>query len=164
MYHIWSAFSNNLQSLNLNRCDALHTLPSGITRLFNLRRLGLCDTPISQVPKGICRLKYLNDLKGYPVGGDSANSSKLQDGWNLEELGPLMQLRMLFLFKLERAVHCNTDSLLIDKKYLKELVLCCTECRDEPYSEEDVVNIEKVFETLIPPRNLEDLCIGAFFG
>ena len=68
------------------------------------------------------------------------------------------------LVKLERAVRCNTHSLLIDKKYLKKLVLCCTKRRDEPYSEEDIVNIEKDFEMLIPPHNLEDLCIADFFG
>jgi hypothetical protein len=154
----------NLQILHLNRCDALHTLPSGTTQLFNLRRLGLSETPISQVPKGIGRLKFLNDLRGYPVGGDNDNSSKMQDGWNLEELGPLLQLRRLELIKLERAAHRHADSLLIDKKYLKELDLGCTECRDEPYSEEDVINIEKVFEMIIPPHNLEDLGIFNFFG
>jgi hypothetical protein len=152
----------NLQILNLNFCFHLHTLPSGITQLFNLRRLGLWDTPISQVPKGIGRLEFLNDLEGYPVGGDNDNSSKMQDGWNLEELGPLLQLRRLRLVKLERAARRNADSLLIDKKYLKLLSLC-TECRDEPYSE-DVINIEKVFEMLIPPHNLEDLGINNFFG
>jgi Leucine-rich repeat (LRR) protein len=128
----------------LNRCDALHTLPLGITQLFNLRRLGLSGTPISQVPKRIGRLKFLNDLEGYPVGGDNDNSSKMQDGWNLEEVGPLLQLRRLDLRKLERAARRNVDSLLIDKKYLKELNLWCTGCRDEPYSE-DVINIQKVF-------------------
>ncbi|XP_025826708.1 putative disease resistance protein RGA3 isoform X2 [Panicum hallii] len=42
----------NLQTLNLQRCHALHSLPLGITRLCNLRRLGLAQTPINQVPKG----------------------------------------------------------------------------------------------------------------
>ncbi|CAD6255398.1 unnamed protein product [Miscanthus lutarioriparius] len=42
----------NLQILNLQRCDSLHSLPSGITQLCNLRRLGLEDTPINEVPEG----------------------------------------------------------------------------------------------------------------
>uniref|UniRef100_A0ACD5ZVW5 Uncharacterized protein n=1 Tax=Avena sativa TaxID=4498 RepID=A0ACD5ZVW5_AVESA len=54
--------------------------------------------------------------------------------------------------------------MLTDKKHLKVLNLYCTERTDEPYSEEDVSNIEKIFEQLIPPQNLEDLCIGRFFG
>ncbi|XP_062182900.1 putative disease resistance protein RGA1 [Phragmites australis] len=154
----------NLQILNLDRCDALHILPSGITRLCNLRRLGLRGTPIDQVPKGICGLKFLNDLKGFPVGGGNENSTKMQDGWNLEELGPLLQLRSLDMIKLEKATPCTADSLLIDKRYLKELNLLCTEHTDEPYSEEDVINIERTFEQLIPPHNLEDLGIVNLFG
>ncbi|TVU23551.1 hypothetical protein EJB05_25925, partial [Eragrostis curvula] len=154
----------NLQVLNLNRCDALHSLPSGITRLCNLRRLGVARTPINQVPKGIGRLKFLNDLGGYPVGGENNNSAKMQDGWNLEELGTLFELRKLYLIKLERAARCSTNSLLTDKKYLKGLRLYCTPRTDEPYSEQDVTSIEKVFEMLIPPDNLEILRIQDFFG
>jgi len=43
----------NLQILNLERCNALQSLPLGITRLRNLRRLGLDETPINKVPKGM---------------------------------------------------------------------------------------------------------------
>ncbi|TVU23541.1 hypothetical protein EJB05_25915, partial [Eragrostis curvula] len=156
----------NLQILNLNRCDALHSLPSGITRLSNLRCLGLSETPINKVPKGIGRLNFLSDLGGYPVGGDSDNNAKMQDGWNLEELGTLLQLWKLELFKLERATHCNSDSLLMDKKHLKKLELSCTKRtdEDEAYFEEDAISIGKIFEMLIPPDNLEELNIYDFFG
>ncbi|TVU23522.1 hypothetical protein EJB05_25896, partial [Eragrostis curvula] len=152
----------NLQILNLCLCGALHCLPSGITQLCNLRRLGLAGTPINQVPKGIGRLKFLNDIGGYPVGGAKENGAKLQDGWSLEELGTLSQLWKLDLINLERASHCSSYSLLMDKKHLKQLRLHCEE--DEPYSEEDVINIEKIFDMLIPPHNLEELYIYEFFG
>ncbi|GJN05120.1 hypothetical protein PR202_ga22725 [Eleusine coracana subsp. coracana] len=154
----------NLQILNLSDCEALHSLPFGITRLCNLRRLGLSGTPINLVPKGIQKLLFINDLGGFPVGGGSDNSTRVQEGWNLEELGPLLQLRKLEMIKLERAAPFNTNSLLTDKKHLKEFNLSCTERTDEPYSEDDVINIEKVFDQLIPPRNLEDLGISEFFG
>ncbi|TVU23533.1 hypothetical protein EJB05_25907, partial [Eragrostis curvula] len=154
----------NLQILNLDCCSNLHSLPSGITQLCNLRHLGLAESPINQVPKGIGRLKFLNDLGGYPVGGDNDNDAKIQDGWNLEELGPLLQLRKLNLIKLERGTHCASDFLLFDKKHLKDLWLNCTERTNEPYSEEDVINIENIFEMLIPPRNLEHLSITDFFA
>jgi hypothetical protein len=131
--------------------------------LISLRRLGLDGTPINQVPKGIGRLEFLNDLEGFPVGGGSDNG-KTQDGWKLEELAHLSQLRQLEMIKLEKATPYRTDSLLTDKKHLKVLNLSCTKRRDEPYSEEDVSNIEKVFEQLIPPQNLEDLRILDFFG
>jgi hypothetical protein len=46
----------NLQTLNLQMCHALHSLPSGITQLHNLRRLGLEDTNKS----GPKRYKQIN--------------------------------------------------------------------------------------------------------
>uniref|UniRef100_A0A0D3HPT8 Uncharacterized protein n=1 Tax=Oryza barthii TaxID=65489 RepID=A0A0D3HPT8_9ORYZ len=155
----------NLQTLNLQRCESLHSLPLATTQLCNLRRLGLELTPINLVPNGIGRLKFLNDLNGIPIGCGS-NNTKMQVGWNLQELAHLSQLRRLYLDKLERATPCSgTESLLLtDKIHLKVLMLSCTEQTDEEYSEEDVSNVEKIFEHLTPPHNLEDLFIGAFFG
>ncbi|KQJ87292.1 disease resistance RPP13-like protein 4 isoform X3 [Brachypodium distachyon] len=153
----------NLQILNLQMCKGLHNLPLAITKLINLRRLGMDYTDINQVPKGIGKLVSLNDLEGFPIGGETV-SRETQDGWNLEELRHLSNLRRLDLIKLERATTCSTDSLLIDKKYLKVLNLQCTKHLIESYSEEDVGHIEKIFEQLIPPHNLEDLLIVDFFG
>ncbi|CAO1940349.1 unnamed protein product [Urochloa humidicola] len=153
-----------LQILNLQRCHALHSLPMAITELCSLRRLGLRGTPIDQVPKGISELKSLNDLEGFPIGHGSDNSARIQDGWNLDELGPLMQLRKLRLIKWERTSPCSTDSLLVDKKFLKQLILHCTERTNEPYCEDDVINIERTFEKLIPPQSIEYISIVNFFG
>ncbi|KAF2912089.1 hypothetical protein DAI22_11g230400 [Oryza sativa Japonica Group] len=155
----------NLQMLHLQRCESLYSLPSTITQLCNLRRLVLDYTPINKVPRGIGRLKFLNDLEGFPVGGGSDNT-KMQDGWNLQELAHLSQLRQLDLNKLERACPwSSTDELLLtDKKNLKRLNLCCTEPNDEAYSEEGISNVEMIFEQLTPPRNLEALMIVLFFG
>jgi Leucine-rich repeat (LRR) protein len=153
----------NLQILNLERCVFLNSLPSGITQLCNLRRLGLANTPIDQVPKGIGRLEFLSDLEGFPIGCACDNSTRMQNGWNLEELGPLRQLKKLDMAKLERAASCITDSLLTGKRYLKILNLHCTST-NEPYSEDDVINIEKTFEKLVPPHSLENLGIYDFFG
>ncbi|WVZ49730.1 hypothetical protein U9M48_001061 [Paspalum notatum var. saurae] len=153
----------NLVVLNLQRCQALHSLPCRITQLCNLRRLGLDETPINQVPEGIYRLKFLNDLQGFPVGRDCDSRKRMQDGWDLEELGSLMQLRRLDVIKLERA-RPSSGSLLINKRYLKSLSLSCTKSIDEPYPKNDVINIEKTFELLIPADNLENLSFRSFFG
>ncbi|XP_039816631.1 putative disease resistance RPP13-like protein 1 [Panicum virgatum] len=150
----------NLQILNLQWCDSLHSLPLGITQVPK----GIAKTPINQVPKGIAKLKFLNDLEQYPVGGSSNNSARIQDGWTLEELGPLFQMRKLEMIKLERPSPCSGDSLLLDKKFLKQLSFCCTERTDEPYSEEDVINIEMTLEKLIPAQSIEDIYILNFFG
>jgi hypothetical protein len=132
--------------------------------LYSLRSLDLDDTPINQVPKGIGGLNSLNNLGGFPIGGGNANTARMQDGWNLEELGPLMQLRSLELSNLERAGPCSTDSLLVNKRYLKKLFLWCTESTDKPYSEDAIINIEKTFNLLIPAHNLEYLSFKDFFG
>uniref|UniRef100_A0A0E0BM36 Uncharacterized protein n=1 Tax=Oryza glumipatula TaxID=40148 RepID=A0A0E0BM36_9ORYZ len=155
----------SLQILNLQGCESLRRLPLATTQLCNLRRLGLAYTPINQVPKGIGRLKFLNDLEGFPIGGGNDNT-KIQDGWNLEELGHLSQLRCLDMIKLERATPCSSTDpfLLTEKKHLKVLNLQCTEQTDEAYSEEGISNVEKIFEKLEPPHNLEDLVIRDFFG
>ena len=100
-----------LQILNLQRCPNLHRLPLAIYKLCNLRRLGLDGTPINQVPKGIGELKSLNDLEGFPIAGSNVNSARMQDGWDLEELDPLWQLRRLDMIKLE-----SKDTLLANKK------------------------------------------------
>ncbi|KAL6654633.1 hypothetical protein ACP70R_008098 [Stipagrostis hirtigluma subsp. patula] len=154
----------NLQILNLQRCYALRCLPLATTQLCSLRRLALKRTPINQVPKGIHRLKFLNNLEGFPIGSSSDNSSDVQDGWNLEELVPLLQLRQLHIIKLERAAPCSAKPLLMDKKYLKVLFLRCTGRTYGQYSEKDVNNIENIFEQLMPPSSLEELVIWGFFG
>jgi Leucine-rich repeat (LRR) protein/GTPase SAR1 family protein len=155
----------SLQILNLQGCESLRRLPLATTQLCNLRRLGLAGTPINLVPKGIGRLKFLNDLEGFPIGGGNDNT-KIQDGWNLEELGHLSQLRCLDMIKLERATPCSSTDpfLLSEKKHLKVLNLHCTEQTDEAYSEEGISNVEKIFEKLAPPHNLEVLAIVNFFG
>jgi hypothetical protein len=124
------------------------------------------DTPINEVPKDICRLTFLSDLQGFLVGGGCYNTSRMQDGWNLEELGPLRQLRRLNMVKLERAIPPSNHSLLVDKKHLRELRLCCTEhmYEYEPYSEDAIINIEKTFDLVIPTHNLEELVFENFFG
>ena len=134
-----------------------------MTLLCSLRCLDLFGTEINQVPKGMGKLKLLTYLGNYPVGDGSANAV-IQDGWKLEELSCFSQMRHLSMVKLERVAHSSTNAVLTDKKHLKELILEWTKRGEGSYSEEDVRNTEKVFEQLIPPHNLEDLCIVGFFG
>ncbi|VAH72326.1 unnamed protein product [Triticum turgidum subsp. durum] len=137
-------------------------LPSAMTQLCNLRCLRLTGTKVNKVPKGIGKLNLLTELRGFLVG-DRSDNADIQDGWKLEELSSLPQVMHLNLVKLERTAHCRTNVVLEDKKHLKELVLEWTTHGEGPYSE-DVSNAEKVFELLVPPRNLETLYIFGFFG
>ncbi|KAJ1276833.1 hypothetical protein BS78_05G246100 [Paspalum vaginatum] len=154
----------SLQILNLQRCKSLHILRSGIIQLCSLRRLGLRSTPINQLPKGVRKLKFLNDLEGFPISVGSDYNNGMQDGWDLEELGPIMQLRRFDMIKLERAGPCGNDSLLVNKRYLKQLAVTCTESTEDSYAEDDVINIEKAFESPIHADDLEDLAFFNFFG
>ncbi|XP_037416483.1 putative disease resistance protein RGA4 [Triticum dicoccoides] len=153
----------NLQVLSLRWCDDLHTLPSAMTLLSSLRCLDYCGTKINEVPKGIGKLKFLTYVEDYPIG-DGSDDTVVQDGWKLEELSSLSQMRYLILAKLERAAPCSTNDVLTDKEHLKKLVLKWSICGEGTYSEDDVGNTEKVFGQLIPPHNLEDLSIISFFG
>ncbi|CAN6226635.1 unnamed protein product [Urochloa humidicola] len=110
----------NLQILNLQRCSALCSLPLGITRLYNLRRLVLRQTPINLVPKGISELKSLNDLEGFPIGHGSDNSARMQDGWNLDELSPLLpSVRYLNLMYCNSCAHLPPIGQLPNLKFLR---------------------------------------------
>ena len=153
----------NLQVLSLRWCDDLHSLPLAMTLLCSVRCLDLFGTEINQVPKGIGKLKLLTYLGDYPVG-DGSDNAVIQDGWKLEELSSLSQMRYLSLVKLERAAHSSRNAVLTDKRHLRKLTLEWTESGEGSYSEEDVGNTEKVFEQLIPPHNLENLSIISFFG
>ncbi|XBI96842.1 hypothetical protein VPH35_033064 [Triticum aestivum] len=153
----------NLQVLSMRYCDALHSLPSGMTQLCTLRCLCLTGTEINHVPRGIGKLKFLTHLRGFPVGNGSDNAD-VQYGWELEELSSVSQMRYLQLVRLKRAAHRSSNTVLVDKKHLKELALSWTEHRDGSYLEQDVSNAEKFIEDLIPPSNLENLSISGFFG
>ncbi|XP_044974710.1 putative disease resistance protein RGA4 [Hordeum vulgare subsp. vulgare] len=153
----------NLQVLSLKCCNDLQGLPSAVTLLSRLRCIDLYGTKINQVPRGIGKLNLLTYLGDYHVG-DGSDNPGIQDGWNLEELSSLLQIRYLSLVNLERAAYCSTNTVLTDKKHLKTLVLDWDGRGKGSYSEDDVSNAEKVFEQLIPPHNLEDLCIFGFFG
>ncbi|KQK02682.1 disease resistance protein RGA2 [Brachypodium distachyon] len=156
-------FLKNLQVLSLRFCKDLHSLPLTMTQLCNLRSLWLLRTAISKVPKGIGKLMFLNEIVAFPVGGGSDNAD-VQDGWKLDELSSVSQIRYLHLVKLERAAHCSPNTVLTDKKHLKSLILEWTELGEGSYSENDVSNTENVLEQLRPPGNLENLWIHGFFG
>ncbi|KAJ1702061.1 hypothetical protein LUZ63_001840 [Rhynchospora breviuscula] len=152
----------------VKKCDglplAIKVLPQGITQLNNLRCLSLRDTPLISVPRGISRLKFLNELKGFIVAGEQC-SGDMQSGWQLDELENLTQLRCLWLDKLENAA--IQSSALAGKCYLKTLQLACTlpvGGSGHLPGEDDCRNIEETFDKLEPPQCLEYLFLLRFFG
>lgn len=160
---------SSLQFLSLCRCKYLTNLPQNITALKNLRRLSFSDTPLSFIPKGIERLKQLNSLGGFVVGDDSV-TVKVGEGHaiihsTLKELSSLSNLRILYIYKLERA---RPGSLMLGElSKLKELQLACTPLsyrEEEENNEKEISLIQNLFEELIPPQFLEQLFITCYFG
>ncbi|XP_073001433.1 putative disease resistance protein RGA3 [Typha latifolia] len=154
----------NLQILNLLNCEHLNALPIGLTRLCNLRYLGVAYSSLNDVPRGIGRLQFLNDLQGFIAAGEYG-SGEMQEGWELNEIESLSQLRWLQIEKLERAKYGVE---LERKHHLRILDLKCTlqveRASQQPYSEEEINKIEEIFEKLSPPPCLENLRFDGFFG
>uniref|UniRef100_A0A0D3H4M7 Uncharacterized protein n=1 Tax=Oryza barthii TaxID=65489 RepID=A0A0D3H4M7_9ORYZ len=152
----------NLQILYLIRCLRLHSLPASITQLDDLRCLGLNGTPVTHVPKGLGKLKLLNDIGGFVAGGHTTCQTELQEGWGLEELESLAQLRWLSITRLERAM--ISKPMLKSKCFLRHLILSCTMPQYKKLSFEEINTIEAIFEGLFPPPSLEKLQIINFCG
>ncbi|KAJ4812101.1 Disease resistance protein (CC-NBS-LRR class) family [Rhynchospora pubera] len=155
---------NHLQILHLQNCQSLQVLPQGITRLRNLRCLGLGETPLISVPKGIGRLKFLNELKGFIMVREQC-SGDMQSGWQSNELEPLTQLRCLRLDKLENAT--IERSILAGKLNLKILQMACTlpgGVSGHLPGDSDCRRIEGTFDKLEPPQCLEYLFLLRYFG
>ena len=150
-----------LQILYLIRCLCLHSLPASITQLDDLRCLGLNGTPVTHVPKGLGKLKLLNDIGGFVAGGHTTCQTELQEGWGLEELEYLAQLRWLSITRLERAM--ISKPMLKSKCFLRHLILSCT-MPQYKLSFEEINTIEAIFEGLFPPPSLEKLQIINFCG
>ncbi|XP_042378558.1 putative disease resistance RPP13-like protein 1 isoform X1 [Zingiber officinale] len=109
----------NLQSLNISECEFLERLPVSITKLHNLRWLDMRDSPmLTHVPKGIGKLENFYNLEGFMVG---QNGSASEEGCDLEELKNLSELRVLSIYRLERAE--GGASALANMPFLMELVL-----------------------------------------
>ncbi|WOL13393.1 disease resistance protein RGA3 [Canna indica] len=109
-----------LQTLNISGYESLHVLPNGITRLSNLRCLRVRDTPLTHVPSEIGRLTNLNHFEGFVVGQDDSPTDMVE-GWNLEELQSLSNLRHLDIWRSERASTAGGTTILANMIRLRRL-------------------------------------------
>jgi Leucine-rich repeat (LRR) protein len=153
----------NLLFLNLAGCKLLNALPKSLTQLCNLRHLNVQDTPLTIVPKGLGRLQKLTEIRGYQVIGNNDHDED-QDGWDLQELERLSQLRMIEISKLERAT--NVSAVLANKTHLKKLFLIFSElvASSDHDGELENENSKKILEKLHPPPGVEDVQITNYRG
>ncbi|CAM0879338.1 unnamed protein product [Alopecurus aequalis] len=108
-----------LQFLDLYGCKKLVNLPGSIVKLGQLRLLRLAN--ISMIPRGFHGLTNMRKLVGFQAHMDG-------DWCSLDELGPLSELKVLVLHKLENVSTASfaTSAMLGQKIHLLELALSCT--------------------------------------
>uniref|UniRef100_A0A8I6Z274 Uncharacterized protein n=1 Tax=Hordeum vulgare subsp. vulgare TaxID=112509 RepID=A0A8I6Z274_HORVV len=155
-----------LQFLDLRGCTKLVNLPASIVMLSQLQFLYIPDI-IHMIPRGFCGLTGIRKLIGFPGHMDD-------DCCSLDELGPLYQLKNLFLNKLENisAASFAANARLGEKMHLIELFLWCTSRlgddglikENQGVSEEEQRRIENVFNELCPPPSVEIINIKGYFG
>uniref|UniRef100_A0A8R7VD37 Disease resistance R13L4/SHOC-2-like LRR domain-containing protein n=1 Tax=Triticum urartu TaxID=4572 RepID=A0A8R7VD37_TRIUA len=154
-----------LQFLDLRRCTKLVNLPDSIVMLSQLQFLYIPN--IHMIPRGFRGLTDIRKLIGFPAHMDG-------DCCSLDELGPLSQLKNLFLNELENvsAASFAANARLGEKMHLIELFLWCTSRlgddglikENQGVSEEEQRRIETVFDELCPPPSVEIINIKGYFG
>ncbi|CAM0870107.1 unnamed protein product [Alopecurus aequalis] len=154
-----------LQYISLEGCENLVKLPDNIVKLWELRYLNLLGTGVVSVPGGFCALTKLRALYGFPADAG--------DNWcNLEELGPLTNLRTIHLVGLGdvSTTALATKARLDSKGNLTGMFLDCGGRLVDDGLDKKVLNekdqeiIEKVFDELHPPPSIEDINIAGYFG
>ncbi|KAG5234418.1 disease resistance protein [Salix suchowensis] len=142
----------NLQSLDVIGCLSLKELPLVIVKLIKLRHLGIHDSGVAFMPKGIERLTCLRTLDCFIVCGGGENESKaanLRELKNLNHIGGSLEIR-----NLRGGIEDAAKAQLKNKKHLLclELNFC--------FNHEDDILIE----VLQPSSDLERLLICRYGG
>ncbi|KAF0892736.1 hypothetical protein E2562_017701, partial [Oryza meyeriana var. granulata] len=154
-----------LEHIGVRGCDKLAKLPNSIIKLDNLRHLSIDETKIRAIPRSFSRLVNLDLLWGFPVHTVVEGAAKHY--CSLEDVGPLSQLRKLKLKGLESVPSISMAALaeLGTKSRLTCLELWGTsdETKDAIVAVEQE-QIKEVFHQLCPPKCLEELTIGGYYG
>ncbi|XP_023762373.1 putative disease resistance RPP13-like protein 1 [Lactuca sativa] len=143
----------NLQSLLVQDCYELSSLPKSFAKLINLRHFGIDNTPkVIKLPLGIGGLTSLQTLSKVMI--EEANGFKISD---LKELSDLQgQLFIIGLDKVINPIHAK-DANLHQKKGLEVLEM---EWSDNVFDDSRDETIEyEVLEELRPPPKLKILKI-----
>ncbi|XP_062114727.1 putative disease resistance RPP13-like protein 1, partial [Humulus lupulus] len=153
----------NLQTLKLENCYRLQTLPKDMYHLINLRHLIFSNARLVEMPSQISKLTKLQMLTTFLVGKDS--------GAKIEELAKLSSLRgELSIQKLENVANITKASdqvNVLDKKLLEILSLEWT-AGDDDVDDDDVVvdprHGESVLEMLSSNTTLKQIKILSYPG
>ncbi|CAA7402760.1 unnamed protein product [Spirodela intermedia] len=147
-----------LQFLILKNCKNISSLPDGITQLRNLRCLQMNEGPvIDQMPRGIGGLHQLRALNEFVV--DKREGT-------LRELGPLSQLRLLVITKMERVSERTQarSALLENKTSMYFISFEWTFPPVDTATVAQIMNIPDIFDELCPSPSLKMLSIVGYLG
>ncbi|XP_062114638.1 putative disease resistance protein At3g14460 [Humulus lupulus] len=148
----------NLQTLKLEGCYHLTTLPKDMHHLINLRHLILSSTiDLVEMPTKINKLTNLQTLTTFVVGKES--------GAKVEELAKLPSLHgELYIKKLENVEIASDQVNVLDKKQLEKLSLEWSGRRSFDNVVVDPKHGESVLEMLSPNTTLKQIKIVYYRG
>ncbi|KAL5230150.1 hypothetical protein ABZP36_028926 [Zizania latifolia] len=162
----------------------LDAIPESVLKLEGIRTLLLQRNPLTIEGNMFARLHHLKFLdltetameirppqKPYIIqvlrrDEQEARAADDRNGWPLDELKNLNQLRALHVKKLEKATSLSeaAGAALAVKTGLRELELSCSSSVKSFQIPTAVRKIEDIFQELNPPRCLESLKIANYFG
>ncbi|RYR23879.1 putative disease resistance protein At3g14460 [Arachis ipaensis] len=146
----------NLQTLKLNHCSKLTTLPSGLHNLVNLRHLDIRKISLEEMPRKMSKLNQLHILSYFVVGKHKDNG--IQELGGLENLHGSVEIK-----KLENIVDVNEAkrAKIMDMKHIDELCLQWS-------SGDDLVSSTQqerdMLDNLQPQNGLKELRIWGYKG
>lgn len=144
----------NPQTLKLDYCHRLHTLPKDMRQMKNFRYFGLthCNS-LTRIPKHIGQLTCLKSLSLFIV--DAVDGHQLSELKGLNLVGQLCIKGLINLRDLMDAKNAN----LIGKQDLHSVSLVWqSDSMNRP------TQYENVLEGLQPNSNLKKLCISCYRG
>ena len=166
-----------LEHIQLQKCGNFDgQAPSSMLRLERLRFLSLIDGTKFTVPKALGVLTNMRTLKNFPAQIDGDD----EEWCSLQEVGPLCLLRTVVLenlravpsasfaanAKIREKVQLNFLCMSAEppKEKDKDKDIADAEVTEGPEPESDSQKVEKVFNELCPPPQLEELHIHGYIG
>ncbi|MCH80645.1 NBS-LRR resistance protein [Trifolium medium] len=146
--------ASKLEVLDLSDCCELVELPTGLSKLFNLKHLLIdgCNR-LTHMPEHIGKMLKLQTLPMFIVGTESSKS--------LTQLQRLHLKGELHIKQMEHVKHA-TEAKLVNLRGKSQLYSLSLSWKH--YDEFCELNSKVVLESIVPPQSLKSLCIEEYPG
>ncbi|KAK9689297.1 hypothetical protein RND81_09G050100 [Saponaria officinalis] len=144
----------NLKTLDVNYCRKLKELPKGLIEMTNLRHLGILDCPFTDIPLDFGNMKSLQELNRFIIGQNNG----------LDVLADLNLRGMLVIEHRRWRTNAVLEARMTNLKEKKQLT--SLSFRFEYQGEQTAVATkeEELLNSLQLPPNLECLKFSGFTG